>query len=240
MTIRVTIWNEFVHERKHANVAEIYPQGIHAAITEGIGRIEPDFSIRTATLEEPEHGLTEEVLQETDVLLWWSHARNHLVQDEVVERVCSRIYDGMGFIALHSALNSKPFRKLMGTTCQIKWREADDKERIWVIDPSHPIAEGIGSYIDIGYEEMYGEHFDIPIPDELIFVSWFTGGEVFRSGVTYRRGRGKIFYFRPGHQEVPTYHHPDVLKVLANAFRWAAPRHGAMPRYGNSAPIDFV
>lgn len=236
--IRVTVWNENLHEKKNAKVAEIYPKGIHGAIAEGIAR--DGFAIRTATQEEPEHGLTEAVLNETDVLIWWGHIGHKDVSDEVVDRVHRRVLDGMGLIVLHSGHFSKIFKKLMGTTCDLKWREAGDKERIWVVDPSHPIAEGIGPYFELPGEEMYGEHFDIPAPDELVFVSWFTGGEVFRSGCTFRRGQGKIFYFRPGHETYPTYHNKDVLRVIANAVSWAAPKHGAKPVYGRSEPLEPI
>jgi trehalose utilization protein len=237
LAVKVTVWNEYVHEIKHPLVADIYPRGIHMAIAEGICRHEP-FEVRTATLEEPEHGLTQEVLDQTDVLIWWGHARHEQVQDKVVERVYRRVLNGMGLIVLHSASGSKLFKKLMGTACEFKWREANDKERLWVVDPAHPIAEGLQEYIEIEEEEMYGEYFDIPAPDELIFISWFTGGEVFRSGCTYKRGLGKIFFFRPGHEEYPTYHHKDVLKVIANAVKWAAPQHGAKPVTGNVAPLE--
>jgi trehalose utilization protein len=237
MAWKVTVWNEFLHEKTNQKVIEIYPQGIHRAIADGISR-HGRFEVRTATLEEPEHGLTEEVLNHTDVLIWWGHRAHHQVEDAIVNRVHQRVLEGMGLIVLHSGHFSKIFKKLMGTSCDLKWREATDKERLWVVDPAHPIAEGLGQYIELPGEEMYGEHFDIPAPDELVFVSWFTGGEVFRSGCTYHRGQGKIFYFRPGHETYPTYHNDEVLKVIANAVEWAAPRRGARPVYGNHKPIE--
>jgi trehalose utilization protein len=217
----ITIWNEFRHERTDPRVATHYPHGIHATLAEGLGRT--GFSIGTATLDEPEQGLPDTVLDTTDVLLWWGHLAHDEVSDTLVERVHQRILDGMGLIVLHSGHYSKIFKRLMGTSCGLRWREADDRERLWVTAPGHPIAEGIGEYIDIEREEMYGEYFDIPQPETIVFVSWFTGGEVFRSGCCYTRGRGKIFYFRPGHETLPTYHHPDVQHVIANAVRWAAP-----------------
>ncbi|HZG77238.1 MAG TPA: ThuA domain-containing protein [Paenibacillus sp.] len=238
MTIRVTVWNENRHEQKNPKVSEIYPEGIHGAIAAGIAG--EGLEIRTAWLDQPEHGLTEAVLADTDVLIWWGHMAHGDVQDEIVNRVHQRVLNGMGLIVLHSGHFSKIFKKLMGTSCDLKWREANDKERIWVVDPSHPIAEGLGAYIELPAEEMYGEHFDIPAPDELVFVSWFTGGEVFRSGCTYRRGRGKVFYFRPGHETYPTYHNAEVLRVIRNGVRWAAPVHGAKPVYGNAKPLESL
>ncbi|NOU85412.1 trehalose utilization protein ThuA [Paenibacillus sp. LMG 31460] len=234
--IHVTIWNEYVQEKTDVKVANIYPNGIHKTI---MGGLEPyGFRIMTATLEQPEHGLTEEVLNHTDVLIWWGHLAHDQVSDEIVERVYKRVLQGMGLIVLHSAHLSKLFRKLMGTTCDLKWREDAEKERLWVVDPAHPITEGIGPYFELQHEEMYGEFFDIPAPNELIFVSWFQGGEVFRSGCTFFRGLGKIFYFRPGHEAYPTYHNKDVLRVIANAVRWAASAHGAIPVYGNAKALE--
>jgi len=220
--IRVTIWNEFLHEKALSAVQAHYPDGIHQALASALG-VHPSFHIHTATLQEPEHGLSQAVLDTTDVLIWWGHMAHEEVADAVVARVQERVLEGMGLIVLHSAHFSKIFRRLLGTTCTLKWREADDKERLWNVCPSHPITEGIGDFIELKAEEMYGEPFGIPTPDELIFISWFTGGEVFRSGATWYRGNGRIFYFRPGHETYPTYHHPEIQRVIANAIRWAAP-----------------
>jgi len=199
-----------------------YPHGIHATLAQGLTRT--GWAIRTATLDEAEQGLPESLLATTDVLIWWGHLAHGEVSDTLVERVHQRVLDGMGLIVLHSGHYSKLFKRLMGTSCSLRWREADDRERLWVIAPGHPIVEGIGEYIDIEREEMYGEYFAIPQPETLVFVSWFTGGEVFRSGCCYTRGRGRIFYFRPGHESFPTYHHSEVQRVVANAVSWAAPQ----------------
>jgi len=236
MMIKVTVWNEFRHELTNEKVKEIYPDGIHAVIAEFLDT--DGFIVKTATLDEPEHGLTDEVLNTTDVLIWWGHMAHGEVCDKVVEKVHERVLKGMGLIVLHSGHFSKIFKKLMGTGCDLKWRESDDNERIWVVDPTHPIAEGLGEYIDIELEEMYGEHFDIPTPDELVFVSWFKGGEVFRSGCTFKRGNGKIFYFRPGHETCPTYHHSEVQLVIRNAVKWAKPTTFAYPVYGNTEALE--
>lgn len=225
MSIRVTVWNEFQHEKEHKAVQDVYPDGIHKVIADGL-RAHGFDQVQTATLDEPEHGLTEEVLANTDVLTWWGHMAHGRVDDAIVDRVHQRVMEGMGLIVLHSGHHSKIFRKLMGTGCSLRWREANDNERIWVIEPGHPIANGLGPYIDIPAEEMYGEHFDIPAPDTLVFVSWFKGGEVFRSGCCYHRGHGKIFYFRPGHETYPTYYQAEVQHVIANGVRWAAPSNG--------------
>ncbi|MCS6827091.1 MAG: ThuA domain-containing protein [Caldilinea sp.] len=229
--VRVTVWNEYRHEKQNPNIAAIYPQGIHGAIAgylRGHGCI-----VTTATLDEPEHGLTEHVLDNTDVLVWWGHMAHEEVKEEIVARVHDRVLRGMGLIVLHSGHFSKIFKRLMGTTCNLKWREAGERERLWVVAPGHPIAEGIGEYFEIPHEEMYGEFFDIPEPETLVFISWFQGGEVFRSGCCYRRGQGRIFYFRPGHETYPTYHQPEVLRVIGNAVRWATPVERPVTTYGH-------
>ncbi|PFG14554.1 ThuA domain-containing protein [Bacillus sp. es.036] len=235
--LNVTVWNENRHEQSSEEVRSVYPNGIHGAIAEFL---KEDFDVKTATLDEPEHGLSEEVLNNTDVLLWWGHIAHEEVSDEIVNRVHKRVLDGMGLIVLHSGHFSKIFKKLMGTGCDLKWREADEKERMWIVDPTHPIAEGLGEKIEIEREEMYGEHFDIPAPDELVFVSWFEGGEVFRSGCTYKRGQGKVFYFRPGHETYPTYYHKDIQRVMKNAVAWAKPTTLPKPVYGNAEPLETI
>lgn len=236
--LHVTVWNEYRHEKNSAHIASVYPHGMHVAIGEGL---QPEFAVQYATLDDWEHGLTEDKLDNTDVLIWWGHIAHDEVSNDIVERVYHRVLRGMGLIVLHSAHFSKIFKKLMGTSCDLKWREADEKERIWVVNPGHPIAAGIGEYIELEKEEMYGEHFDIPQPDELVMVSWFEGGEVFRSGCCYTRGAGKIFYFRPGHESYPTYYNADVRRVIANAVRWAAPNGRPYPQYGHaSQPLETI
>ncbi|MFQ3545495.1 ThuA domain-containing protein [Halobacillus rhizosphaerae] len=236
--MNVVVWNENRHEKSNPAVSEIYPEGIHGVIADFLN--EENVSVTTATLDEEQHGLTDEVLAETDVLVWWGHKAHEEVTEEVAEKVKQRVLDGMGLVVLHSAHFSKVFKKLMGTSCDLKWREADEKERLWVVDPTHPITEGIGEYIELEKEEMYGEHFDIPAPDELIFLSWFEGGEVFRSGATFKRGRGKIFYFRPGHETYPTYYNKEVQKVIKNGVNWVKNTSTPAPVYGNAQPLETI
>ncbi|MEM2904399.1 MAG: ThuA domain-containing protein [Candidatus Bathyarchaeia archaeon] len=235
--IRVTVWNEFLHEKRDAKVAAVYPEGIHAVLAKALAA-QQAFEVRTATLEEPEHGLAENVLNATDVVVWWGHMAHDDVSDAVVERVHRRVLEGMGLVVLHSAHFSKIFRRLMGTTCNLKWREAGEKERLWVVARSHPIAEGIDEYFELPHTETYGEPFDIPPPDELVFISWFQGGEVFRSGCCFLRGSGKVFYFRPGHETLPIYYDANVQRVIANAVRWAAPVKRPGPLFGNVKPLE--
>lgn len=220
MPIRATVWGENIHEQKNKAVAENYPKGMHGQIAALLSE-DDNIVATTVTLQDPEHGLTDKKLAETDVLLWWGHAGHHLVEDEIVARVAKRVWEGMGLIVLHSGHESKIFQKLMGESARLNWREAGERERIWTVTPGHPITKGLPPYFELETEEMYGEPFAVPEPLETIFISWFQGGEVFRSGLTYRRGAGNIFYFRPGHETYPTYHDKNVGQVLRNAVNWA-------------------
>ncbi len=222
---RITVWNEYRHEKHNPIVQEIYPAGIHAAIAAGLREHGFD-DVRTATLDEPDHGLSDEVLNSTDVMLWWGHMAHGEVRDEIVDKVHKRVLDGMGLLVLHSGHYAKVFKRLMGTSGDLKWREAAEKERVWVVNPAHPVAEGLPDYFEIPEAEMYGEPFGIPEPDSLVFISWFAGGEVFRSGCAWYRGRGKVFYFRPGHETHPIYYQAEVKQVVANAARWLTPTNG--------------
>ncbi|MET7334254.1 ThuA domain-containing protein [Nonomuraea sp. NPDC005650] len=241
MAVNVTVWSENYHEPREEAVRRIYPDGMHGAIAEGLTELLGDrVRTRTAVLAEPEHGLTDEVLASTDVLTWWGHMAHEEVDDKVVERVRRRVLGGMGLLVLHSAHYSKIFRALMGTTCTINWRDAGERELVWTAAPGHPIAQGVPQPLVIERQETYGEPFGIPEPNELVFISNFSGGEVFRSGCCFRRGLGKIFYFSPGDQEYPVYYHPDVRRVLANAVLWAAPPDGVRePLQNVHTPIQW-
>ena len=219
--IRITVWNEYKHEIEYENIRKIYPEGIHGCIA-SFFKMQEDFTVRTETFDMPEHGLTEEVLQETDVLIIWSHALQDEFSDTVAERVQCHVLGGMGLIALHSAHFSKIMKRLLGASMTLKWRHGD-KEKLWCTAPSHPIAKGVPEMIELPQEEMYGEFFDIPKPDDVIFTGWFSGGEVFRSGCTFFRGMGKIFYFQPGHEEYPIYFKPEIQQIIINAVRFCAP-----------------
>lgn len=219
--INITVWNEGVHEKTNNEVAGVYPAGIHNCIKNFLCSQE-DFSVRTATLAQRHCGLSDEVLNNTDVLIWWGHMAHQAVPDKLVEKIYNRVLGGMGLIVLHSGHHSKIFKKLMGTTCDLRWRDGD-RERVWTVNPNHPIAKDVPEYFNLQKEEMYGERFDIPEPDELVFMGWFAGGEVFRSGCCWQRGLGKIFYFQPGHESNPTFHDENVQRIIINAVRWAAP-----------------
>ena len=236
--IRVVCWNEFRHEKSSEEIKAIYPNGMHAVIAEHLSK-QSGISATLACLDDPEHGLTEKKLADTDVLIWWGHMAHHDVKDEIVDRVQNRVLNGMGLICLHSAHFSKIFRRMMGTECNLWWREINEKARYWVVAPNHPIAAGIGPYFELPHEEMYGEFFDIPQPDELVFIAWFAGGEVFRAGCCYNRGHGRVFYFQPGHETYPNYKDKNVLKVITNAVRWAAAVPGIDKRDFGHRPVPL-
>jgi trehalose utilization protein len=225
VTIRLTMWNEGRHEKNDPPVAKIYPDGMDGALAAGFN--DRDFSIERRTIDDPEQGLTQELLDRTDVLTWWGHVAHDEVKDEYIDRVQQRVLAGMGLVVLHSGHHSKMFRRMVGTNANLSWRELPegDLERVWTILPSHPIADGVPPFFEIPASEMYGEPFDIPAPDEIVFLSWYKGGEVFRSGLTFYRGLGRIFYFSPGHETFPIYHQSMVQHVIGNGIEWAMQPH---------------
>jgi trehalose utilization protein len=232
--IRALIWNEFRHERKKDEVRNLYPEGMHNAIAKGIDN--ERIGVHVATLDEPDQGISDERLASTDVLLWWGHVAHDEVTEATVACVHRHVLSGMGLIVLHSGHDSKVFKRVLGTSGSLRWREAGEREILWNLEPSHPILEGIGECIELPQEEMYGERFDIPTPDELLMISSFQGGEVFRSLCTWRRGHGQVVYFRPGHETYPTYQNAEVLRVIGNAVRWAARRVSLEMKCINPAP----
>lgn len=236
MPIRVTVWGENYHEQKNEHIRAIYPNGLHGAIAEGIKfHLGEEVEVRTATQDQLSHGLTDEILEQTDVMTWWGHMQHHLVDDAIVAKVHQRVLSGMGLIVLHSGHWSKIFVKLMGTTCALRWRD-DDSETVFTVNPGHPIAHQVPAVFNIPEQEMYGEYFDIPQPDELVFLSTFKGGEVFRSGCCFTRGQGRIFFFSPGHETYPVYHQTEVKQIIANAVKWtySPPK----PRYATSTCVN--
>ena len=241
MTIRAVVWGENVHEQTNKVVSDLYPKGMHQCIADALNG-DAAITATAATLQEPEHGLPAARLAQTDVLLWWGHAAHGQVDDAVVERVAEQVWAGMGLIVLHSGHFAKIFKRLMGTPCNLTWREAGERERLWLTSRNHPIAAGLPDHFELENEEMYGEPFGIPDPLETVFISWFQGGEVFRSGVTYKRGAGNVFYFRPGHETYPTYHNPMIHTVLRNAVKWAynPAKRISDPTEAPNVPVDVA
>lgn len=219
--IHVTVWNEFRWEKTNEEVKKLYPDGMHQVIAKFLEC--EDITVRCATLDEEDCGLTDEIIEETDVMIWWGHMFHHEVPDELAVKIQQAVLKGMGIIFLHSSHNAKPFHLLMGTPCNLNWRvdEENNHERLWVCAPYHPIVQGVGPCIELEQEEVYGEPFGIPEPDQLIMIGWYRGGEVFRSGCCYQRGAGKVFYFQPGHETYPTFYHKDIQQIIRNAVYWA-------------------
>lgn len=237
--IRVTVWNEHWDEQRFENVRALYPEGIHGTIARFLAK-EPDLSVRTATFDDPDCGLSEEVLADTDVLLWWGHVIHHLVPDDAVERVCRRVLQGMGFIALHSALYAKPFERLVGRVANCAYRECGEKERVWVVNPAHEITSGLPACMELPHSEAYREPMGFPLPEELLFLSWYAGGEAAVSGGCYYRGSGRVFFFTPGHEDYPIYDDPQIQRVLARATRWACNPDVTRYQTGEVAPLEAL
>ena len=220
--IRVTIWNEFRHEKTNETCKAIYPNGLHATIGEFLSKND-DIEVTLAALDDPDQGLPDSLLEQTDVLLWWGHMAHGEVNDALVAKIQKRVYLGkMGFIALHSGHHSKPFRAIVGTNGNLTWGR-NQKEIMWNMMPSHPIAAGIPDHFLIESEELYSEPFYIPQPDALVFGAWFEDGHIMRAGACFIRGAGKVFYFQPGHETCPSFHNPYVQRIITNAVYWAAP-----------------
>jgi len=216
--LNVLIFAEDITQLEHCKAA--YPNGLHEAIG---GSLEAGcVNIRTAVTENVAEVITAEVLAETDVVIWWGHNQHHLISDEVAALVMTEVQKGMGLIVLHSGHIAKPFVWLLGTTGHLGWRQ-NCRERVWTVSPYHPIAAGVPAHFELPEEEMYSEPFDIPSPEDTVFIGWFAGGEVFRSGVTFKRGYGKIFYFQPGHETYPIYYNDIIRLIIKNAVNWAAP-----------------
>lgn len=244
--VRVLVWDE---NPPHAP-KEIYPNSINGAVAEGLNKLgNGGIVAKTANLDDPEQGVTDAALAETDVLVWWGHMHHGKVTDETAARVVERVHHhGLGFVALHSAHYSKTFKGILNCTGHLKggWRENDppEAEEITVCAPRHPIAKGIEDFT-LEHEEMYGAPFDVPPALEVIFQSHFPlDGKTFPSGLVWTVGDGKdvnftsgpgkgvgegfgaarVFYFRPGHETIPTYFHPVVRQVIYNGVLWCAHR----------------
>jgi trehalose utilization protein len=242
--VRALVWDE---NPPHAPKA-IYPDSINGAVAEGLRKFgEGRIEARTANLDDHEQGITEAALAVTDVLLWWGHARHGLVNEQTVALVADRVRNqGMGFVALHSAHYSKTFQAVVGGPGHLKggWREMDppEPEEIYVTAPWHPIAKGVTDF-RLEHEEYYGAPFDVPPPLVMVFQSRFPyDGRSFPTGLCWTVGKGidpdftcgpgqgigqgegigRVFYFRPGHETIPTYYDERVQRIITNAVMWCA------------------
>ncbi len=221
--MKVTIVCEYNSSMDSLEGKKAYPNGMGNCLKDFLQSAYDDVTLITYD-DKGADELTDDIIEKTDVMFWWGHWYHGAILEELADKIVSRVQRGMGMVFLHSAHMSKPFKKLIGSTGTLKWREVGEHERLWCVDMSHPIAEGLGEYIDIPQEEMYGEPFDIPKPDELVYIGWFQGGEVFRGGCVFKRGRGKFFYFNPGHETYPTYRILKIQKLLIQACEYVAPK----------------
>lgn len=237
--IRVHIWAEDKPlPGDEEMMRKIYPNGIEGAIADFLS-MEPDMTVTTSTMADMHQGFSKEILDRTDVLVLWSHKHWRELTDEAVDLVFNRVLEGMGLIVLHSAHASKIFSRLMGTRTQsLRWREAGERQRYWIVSPGHPITKGlVGEYFEVPEDETYAEFFEIPQPDEQIFITSTGGGEVFRSGNCWKRGLGKIFYFQAGHETYPVYYQKEVQLIITNAVRWAYLEYNTdWPRWARNSP----
>lgn len=205
---------------------DVYPNDINSAVAEHLNEHD-DLVARAVSIGEPEQGVGEDRLDWADTLVWWGHARHDDVTDETVDRVEAAVTDdGLGFVSLHSAHYSRPFTRLCGTSGDLGEVRYEDippgeTETVTVEASDHPLARGVSDFA-LPDVEMFGEPFDIPEPDEVVFRSEFEEGGWFRSGVTFTFGEARGVYFRPGHEEFRIYHDPNVRRVIANAVRWTA------------------
>ena len=201
-------------------ITKVHPQGIHMTLKSIFDECD-DMAVRTVTMDMPEFGFSQEVLDDTDVLVLWAHLAHEKITDEIAERIKNRVHEGMGFLCLHSAHQCKPLHKLIGVSTIPKWR-MEDACKIYCIEPNHPIAKDIPDMFELEAEQVYCEPFDITTPDELVFVTWYQGGELLRSGCCWERENGRIFYFQPGHETCKSYYDVNVRQILKNAVRWAS------------------
>jgi trehalose utilization protein len=219
--IRVLLWSEQTEPR------DVYPKGISGALADYFNKL-PGFEAKTATLNDPEAGLSDAVLSQTDVLIWFGHKKHNAVPDEAVDRVIKHVRErGMGFIGLHSAHYSKPLKKLLNASGS--WRSYVNHgkpEQMWIVLPDHPIAKGVNDFT-IPKTELYAEPFQVPPPEAVIVEGTWESGHRSREVMTWTIGKGRMVYIRAGHEEYPIYFMPQMQRLVANSVEWAAWRTNA-------------
>ena len=268
--VRVVVWDEQQPAQK-----EVYTNFLGNQIASYL-RTLPDLSVTSVNLNDPDQGLSDAIITNCDVLVWWSHVKNKQVSTNKAAEIVGRIQQGkLSLITLHSALTSWPFIQAMnertredalrtvptGTPmefitpaaykdpkpgdpitpriemtnapdgsalarvylpiCEItEWHEAGLPSHVTTLLPEHPIARGIALHFDISKTETYVEPFHVPKPDAVIFQEKWDGYPEFRSGMLWSVGRGRVFYFRPGHETFPVYLEPIPLRIIGNAVEW--------------------
>ncbi len=216
--LRVRVWCEGTAPRA------VYPQDIDGAVAAHLGK-SPGVKVERARLTDPSAGLADAALDATDVLIWWGHIRHDAVPDDRAQAVIRRVRAGkLGLVALHSSCASKPFKGLMGMSCEPGgWREDGRPEHVKIAAPDHPIARGVAPFT-IPRSDMFAEPFDVPAPETVVLVSSWDRGETLRSGLTWSVDKGRVAFLRTGHDAFPVLFHPAVRQLLANASQWVGRR----------------
>ena len=219
---RVVVWSEGTAPKN------VYPQDINAAIAEGLKPLK-GWDIVTASINDPDQGLPEDMLNSASVLIWWGHQKHGAVSDALVDRIVKRVRDGgMGFIATHSAHYSKPLKAILGTPCGWKYY-IDDGARVDLVvkAPSHPIALGVKNFT-LPHTERYGDPFEVPTPETVVFDGIYTlpngAAENAQQGMVWTVGKGRVFYFQPGHESYPIYFQDEIRHIFRNGVQWCASR----------------
>lgn len=217
----VVVWSEGTAPK------DVYPNDINGAIAEGLADM-PGWEVITASIKDPDQGISDDLLKRTDVLIWWGHKKHGLVKNALVAKIENRVKnEGMGFISLHSSHFAKPNKALMGTECSWGAYEGDSSNlRVTVADPVHPIAKGVADFTTV-HEERYSEPYAVPEPEAVVFTGVHEikkGGEdPSRIGLCWHVGKGKFFYFQAGHETNPIFYDKNVRTIMRNAVEWAAP-----------------
>lgn len=216
--VRVRIWCEGTAPRS------VYPDDIDGALADVLGR-QAGLVVSRGRLTDLQAGLSDQVLDASDALVWWGHLRHDAVPDDRALAVVKRVREGrLGFVALYAACGSKPFRQMMSMPCEPgSWREDGRPEFVSIKAPDHPIARGIAPFT-ISKTDMFSEPFAVPEPETVVFVSSWQKGETLRSGLTWTIGKGRVAYLRTGPDNYPVLFHPSIRQAIANSVRWVSHR----------------
>ncbi|MEZ5042821.1 MAG: alpha/beta hydrolase fold domain-containing protein [Saprospiraceae bacterium] len=274
--IKVVVWDERQKKQQKA-----YPDFMGNHIADYLKKNDL-LRVYSVGLDDPEQGLSDEVLENCEVMIWWGHVRHPEISVATSKKLIERVKAGtLEMIFLHSAHWANPFVEAMNEvtrqrveakyatleaqvtiefvtppdslrfrvpklgemvkpaiyerkfpdgqlkvkvdmpTCIFPFYRADGKpSTVITLQPKHPIAKGIPSQFTIPATEMYDEPFHVPDPDEVIFEERWETGEWFRSGSLWNVGKGKVFYFRPGHETYKVYYEVMPLKIIENTVLW--------------------
>jgi trehalose utilization protein len=219
--VRVLLWSEQTEPR------DVYPTGISGALADHLNQ-HKEFEAKTAKLDDPDAGVGEAALAETDVLVWFGHKKHGAVPDDAVERVVKHIRErGMGFVGLHSTHFAKPLKKALNDTgAWSSYKNFGQPEQMWVVLPKHPIAKGLKDFT-IPKEEIYTEPFEVPEPEAVIVEGTWPSGHRNRECMVWTLDKGRFVYIRAGHEDYPIYFMPEMQTLVRNGVLWAAKKTNA-------------